>query len=34
MEALNQIGRKLESPEFAQALKDADRILDQAESGQ
>ena len=34
MEALNQVGKKLQSPEFAQALKDVDRILDEAESGQ
>lgn len=34
MEALELLGRKLQSPQFAEALKDADRILDQAESGQ
>ena len=33
-EALDLLGRKLQSPDMAEALREADRILDEAEAAQ
>ena len=34
MEALDLVGKRLESPKMAEALREVDRILDEAEAAQ